>query len=771
MTTEFKTVGKRITQKDVVLKATGEGIYVPDVNLPGQLWGKVLHSPHAHANIKKIDKSKAEALPGVKCVITFEDTPKILYARSFRDQPLGPSKALQRSDEYIINDKCRYWGDAIAAVAAVDEETAEKALGLIDVEYEVLPFVLDPREAVKPGAPVIQDWCPNNVPVSGGCPPFIKKGDVKKGFEESDVVVEGTFFSMKQVIGQLEPQSCVANYDTNGRITIYSPCQLAHPFRRELAKMFGVGSGMITVNSTAFVGGSFGCRLSCHNEPIAIMLSKVARKPVKIIYSKEEDFCNIDSRTPDYVTCKVGMKKDGTLHSLRVDTMAWASGYLSRAMLAGSITLVWGMGHYRCNNIDGSFQVVYTNTPLSGAMRGFGNPEVMWAVDQLMHEAAVKLGLDPVEVALKNAKKPGEASNMGGLPLESTYIEDCIKQGAEAIGWKEKYGKNKGGTATKKRGVGISTMTHCSDGWPLLLAHSGAIIKFNEDGTIHLICHPGSPGTHIWGSLSQVAAETIGIPVEDVHISGMNTDVTVFDLGSHASRSMYVTGNAVKIAAQKAKKELLDYAAKMMVEDPDDLDVDGREIYVKSNPPKRISVREVAHEAIFGARGDGYTPAGIGCWNSTYSSPPTAAYFAEVEVDTETYEVKVLKFVTAMDCGKAINPMSVEGQCEGGIQNGLGAGLTENYVYDEKTGKPLSLNYTTYKMPGALDMPDETKIIIIDKPDPKGPYGAKGVGEPALVGIAPAIANAVYDAIGVRIYDQPITPEKILKAMKEKAGK
>jgi xanthine dehydrogenase molybdenum-binding subunit len=209
----------------------------------------------------------------------------------------------------------------------------------------------------------------------------------------------------------------------------------------------------------------------------------------------------------------------------------------------------------------------------------------------------------------------------------------------------------------------------------------------------------------------------------------------------------------------------------MMVEDPDDLDVDGREVYVKSNPPKRISVREVAHEAIFGARGDGYTPAGIGCWNSTYSSPPTAAYFAEVEVDTETYEVKVLKFVTAMDCGKAINPMSVEGQCEGGIQNGLGAGLTENYVYDEKTGKPLSLNYTTYKMPGALDMPDETKIIIIDKPDPKGPYGAKGVGEPALVGIAPAIANAVYDAIGVRIYDQPITPEKILKAMKEKAGK
>ena len=767
MSQKLTCVGKRITQKDVLLKATGEARYVPDVRLPGMLWGKVLHSPYPHAKIKKIDKSKAEKLPGVAAVITVEDAPKILWARSFRDMPMAPSGALQRADEYILADKARYVGDPVAAIAAVDEKTAEEALELIEVDYEQLPFVLDPFEAIKPGAPLVHDYAKNNMAVHLTPPPFLVKGDVEKGFAESDVVVEEKFFVSKQVACQMETQSCVASVDSSGKITCYSPCQLAHPFRRELGKMFNVPVGKINVINP-FVGGSFGCRLSCHNEPICVLLSMKTHKPVKLVYSKEEDFISIDTRTPHYYTVKMGFKKDGTLNAMNLDVTTWAGGYLSRAQLAGGITLIWGLGHYRCPNMNGSCDVIYTNTTVAGAGRGFGNPAIMWGVEEVVDMAAEKLGMNPVELRLKNTKQTGEMANMG-LPIESSYIDDCIREGARAIGWDEKRGKNKGGNGTLKRGVGMATMTHCSGAWPLLIEHSNAFIKFNEDGTADLTVNPGSPGTHIWGTLSQIAAEGLGIPVEDIYIVTGETDKTMFDLGSHASRSTYVTGNAVLEAARLAKKQLLERAGKILSESPDDLDIRDRQIYVKSNPEKKTSVANVCSQAIYNLKGDSMNISGKSSWCSHYNSIPTAAYFAEVEVDTETGEVKILNFVTAVDCGKAINPMTVEGQCEGGVQQGVGYGLTEDYVINKNTGAVESNNFTSYKMPGTMDMPETTKTIIIDKPDPKGPFGAKGVGEPGLVGVAPAIGNAIHDAVGVWMKDLPATPEKILKALMEKS--
>jgi xanthine dehydrogenase molybdenum-binding subunit len=768
MSQKFTYVGQSITQKDVLLKATGEARYVPDVKLPGMLWGKVLHSPYPHANIKKVDKSKAEKLPGVAAVLTVEDTPKILWARSFRDMPMAPSGALQRSDEYILSDKARYVGDPIAAVAAVDEKTAEEALELIDIEYEQLPFVIDPLEAIKPGAPVIHDYAKDNVAVNIAPPPWLATGDVEKGFAESDVVIEEKFFASKQVACQMETQSCVANVDASGKVTCYSPCQLAHPFRRELGKMFNIPVGKINVVSP-FVGGSFGCRLSCHNEPICVLLAMKTHKPVKLVYSKEEDFISIDTRTPDYYTVKMGFKKDGTLHAMTLDVNTWAGGYLSRAQLAGGITFTWGLGHYRCPNMNGTGKVIYTNTTVAGAMRGFGNPEIMWGIEEVVDMAAEKLGIDPTELRLKNTRQTGEMANMG-LPIESSYIDDCIREGAKAIDWSEKRGKNKGGKGTLKRGVGMATMTHCSGAWPLLIEHSNAFIKFNEDGTVDLTTNPGSPGTHIWGTLSQIAAEVLGIPVEDIYMVTGETDKTMFELGSHASRTTYVCGNAVKEAAQLARKQLLERAAKMLSESPDDLDVKDKQIYVKPNPRKKISVADVCFDAIYNLKGDSLNISGKSSWCSHYNSIPTSAYFAEVEVDTETGQVKILDFISAVDCGTAINPMTVEGQCEGGIQEGVGYGLTEDYVINKNTGVVESDNFTTYKMPGTMDMPEKTKIIIIDKPDPKGPFGAKGVGEPGLVGVAPAIGNAIHDATGIWIRDLPATPEKILKALKEKSS-
>jgi len=762
MSQEFAIIGRRIPQADTPIKATGAAKYSVDIKLPGMLVGKVLRSPYPHARIKRIDKSKAEKIPGVEAVITLEDTPKILYASSFRDLPMAPSGSLQRSDEYILADKARYVGDAVAAVAAANERVAEEALKSIKVEYEELPFATNPRDAIKPGIPKLHDYAENNIAVRVSYP--LAQGDVEKGFKESDVIAEESFSVTKQSSGHLETQTTVASVDPVGKVTCYSPCQLPFPIRRELAKIFNMPEGMINVVNP-FVGGSFGARLSIYNEPIAIALAMKAHKPVKIEYSMEENFTCVHTRTADEYTIKMGFKKDGTLHAMQIKVLTWSGAYLGRAQLAGGITLFWGLGHYRCPNTAGECEVVYCNTTPSAAMRGYGNPEIMWGVEQVVDMAAEKLGIDPLELRRKNIKKVGEPSNLR-LPIESTYLDDCIKAGAESIGWQEKWRKKEEG-GVKRRGVGMATMTHCSGAYPLLIEHSGAIVKFNEDGSINLVVNPGSPGTHIWGTLSQIAAEELGIYPEDVHVVAGETDKTLFDLGSHASRSTYVTGNAVLMASRQAKGQLLERAAKMLEVSPDELEVKDRKVYVKANPEKGLSIPEVVRSVMWDMKGEAWNIAGESSFASKWTSPPHAAYFAEVEVDTETGEVKVLKFVTAVDCGTAINPMTVEGQCEGGIQQGLGYALTEDFVVNKETGALESDNFTTYKMPGSLDMP-ETQIIIINKPDPKGPFGAKGVGEPALVGIAPAIANAIYNAAGVRITDLPITPEKVLKVLKEK---
>lgn len=758
---EFAVIGKRITQKDTPIKAVGAARYGGDIKLPGMLIGKVLRSPYPHAKIKRIDKSKAEKVPGVEAVITLEDTPKILYASSFRDQPMAGSGSLQRADEYILADKARYVGDAVAAVAAVNERVAEEALQLIEVEYEELPFATNPKDAMKPGMAKLHDYAENNVAIRVTYP--LAQGDVEKGFKESDVVVEETFSVTKQSSGHLETQTTIASIDRIGKVTCYSPCQLAFPLRRELAKIFNLPEGMINVVSP-FVGGSFGARLSVYNEPIAIMLAMKAHKPVKIEYSMEENFTCVHTRTGDEYTVKMGYKKDGTLHAMHIKITTWAGAYLGRAQLAGGIMLFWGLGHYRCPNTAGECEVVYCNTTPSAAMRGYGNPEVMWGVEQVVDMAAEKLGIDPLEIRAKNYKKAGEPSNMG-LPIESTYQEDCVRAGAESIGWREKWGKKKEGT--KRRGVGMATMTHCSGAYPLLIEHSGAIIKFNEDGSASLIINPGSPGTHIWGTLSQIAAEELGIYPEDFHIVTGETDKTLFDLGSHASRSTYVTGTAVMLAAREAKEQLLKRAGKVMGVSPDELEIKNRRVYVKATPEKGMTVEEVVRGAMWDVKGEATNIAGKASFAATAVSPPTAAYFAEVEVDTETGEVKVLKFISVMDCGTVVNPMTVEGQCEGGIQQGLGYALTEDFFVNKETGALESDNWNTYKMASSADMP-ETEIILINKPDPKGPFGAKGVSEPGLVGVAPAIANAIYDAVGVRITTLPITPEKVWKALREK---
>lgn len=761
MVEELSVVGKPIIQPDAISKVTGSAKYSADIKMPGLLVGKVLRSPFPHAEIIRINKNRAEKLPGVEAVITLDDLPKIPFTCSFRDLPMSRFGVIQRPDQLILADKARYVGDPIVAVAAVNEHIAEEALNLVEINYKKLTAALNFEAAMEEGAAKIHDWAEGNI--AGQSTYRFSQGDIEKAFREADILVENTYQTTKQVAAQLEPQTVIANFDASGKVTVWSPCQWPHLAKIELARIFNIPVGKIQFINP-FVGGSFGCRLSIYTEPICIALAMKTGRPVRIVNSKEDDFLTLETRTPTKFRLKMGFKKDGTLTTAQLNLITWAGGYAGRSQPVGSSMLIWGLGHYRCPNRSGEVLNVYSNTPMSGAQRGFGNPEMMWGVEQTMDVAAEKLGIDPIELRLKNILKVGELSNKG-LPIESTALEECIRIGAAKIGWKEKRGRKQVGV--KRRGIGMATASQGSGGYPGLLEHSSAMIKLNEDGSANLIVHPGSPGTGIWGTLSQIAAEELGIRIEDIHIVTGDTDITMFDVGSHASRSTYVTGNAVLFAARQVKEQLINRAAKKFGVPTTELEIKNRIIYVKGKQEKNISIAELVRDAIFGLDDPCINISGSCSWEPNSSPSPNAAFFTEVEVDIETGEVKIIKFITAIDSGRAINPITVEGQAEGSIAQGIGFTLTEDWIINPNTGKVETDNFDTYKIISTADIP-EIEIVLEEKPEPTGPYGAKGAGEQCLAGVAPAIANAIYDAIGVRINELPISPEKILKNLDEK---
>jgi xanthine dehydrogenase molybdenum-binding subunit len=762
MSETFSVVGTRIAQPDGPAKATGEAKFAGDIQMPGMLVAKVLRSPHAHALVKHIDTSLAEKLPGVAAIITPDDIAEWnTFDRGMKDQPLVSGYRVP-PEEGVVNRRARHYGDAVAALAAVDEHVAEEALSLLRVEYEVLPFVLTAEAAMEQGAEQVSPEAPGNVGKHLNYP--FPEGDVDQALREADLVVEGRFKLPKQEHCTQETAAAVAYVDAGGRLNVYSQCQLAHLARRELAHIFKMPVRKIRV-LTPFIGGSFGQRGALGAEPIAAALALKTKRPVKLMFSREENFVGLESRTGfDLIQVRMGFKKDGMLTAIKTDMVGHLGGYMGCGPMASVIGMALVMGHYRCPNRYGSADMVMTNTPMSGAMRGFGNEVMSFCTEQLMDEAAEKLGVDLLDIRLMNAKQAGDVAALG-LTLESTYLEDCINLGAEKFGWQTRRAGDRG-EGRIKRGFGMCTMSHCSGAAPLYLEHSNAIVKFNEDGSVDLTVHPAPVGSHIWGALSQICAEELGIRAEDVTIVTGDTDVTLFEYGSDASRSTYAIGGATKRAAAQAKEQLLEHAAEMLDASIEDLDVKDRRVYDKYHPDKSCAVADVCYSAIY-SFGHATNFSGKQSFEPMWNSPIYGAYFAEVEVDTLTGHVRVPRFLVAMDCGTAINPMAVEGQLEGGLQQGLGYALTEDYRINPKTGVVESTNYDSYKVPGTLDMP-KSEIVIVDKPDPKGPFGAKGVGEPGMVGIAPAIANAIYDAVGVRLRELPMTPERVLAALEEK---
>lgn len=774
----FSVVGKRLPDVSGIEKVTGTAGFISDISLPNMLIGKILHSPHAHARIVKIDTSQAEKLHGVKSIITSKDVPKKQYTGTLMNlQCVEGIEGFGVYDRRVLDDKVRYVGDAVAAVAAIDERTAEEALDLLQITYEPLPAVFDELEAMKKDAPQIHDSVQRrqancypgeesverNLAVHVAHQPI---GDVEQGFREADYIIEETAYTCKQRQSPLETFHCIASFDARGKLTLWTPTQLPFLTRRMIAYIFDLPEGMVRIKNE-YMGGGFGAGLVVFREPICVQLAMKTGKPVKLIYTRPEDFTDRPTRSCfGPYTLKMGVKKDGTITAVDRKVISMAGANIECAALSGLIATSVANPLYRRKTYRAEIDAIYTNKVPCGAMRGFGNPEDTFIREQVMDEAAEKIGMDPLEFRLKNICQIGDPGTFGpDFPITSIALADCIKTGANKIGWKEKRGQKKDGIL--KRGVGMSCMAHNSGAYPAHAEISNAIVKFNEDASITLTVFPASMGTLAFGTLAQIAAEVLGLSYEDVHVVWGDTDVTPFEIGSHASRTIYIIGNTVFRAATEARKKLLNRAARKLGVSAEELDIKNKKIFIKAKPEISISAVEVTKEAIY-TREDVEQITGTCSFRPSTSPPPYQAVFTEVEVDTETGEVKIIKMVVMNDSGISINPMVVEGQLQGGAAQGIGYALWEHPVMDEKTGEVLTTDFDTYKIASTLDMP-EMETILIEQSEPTGPFGAKGVGEPGCVNQAASIANAIYDAVGIRLWELPMTPEKVLEKIKDKS--
>jgi len=753
----LSVVGKRVQRVEGFDKVTGVSQYIADIFLPGMLVGKVLRSPYAHARIRHIDTSKAEKLSGVRAVVTAEDTIKKPWGAFFADQ-------------YILSvGKTRYVGEEVAAVAAIDPDIAEEAVDLIEVDWEPLPGVFDADEALKDGAPLVHDDKPNNIAMHLD----LERGNVAAAFADSDVVVEDSFTSMPQWHCSIETIGSVAEYAPSGKYTIYMNTQTLFNARYRIATALGVPETDVRIIQSA-VGGGFGGK-SCddNNALVAAVLAKKARRPVKLINTREEEFlAGCRPRVFMKINVKLGFKKDGRIRAKELKVIADNGAYSAKAP---AITGVAAMRHdtcYKYSDVKIDAKLVYTNKIPTGAFRGFGNPSAEWAVEQAIDLGAHALGIDPIELARINAAETGYVSPHGNR-VTSCELKQCLDMVEGMIDWKSKRADKQPNT-----GLGLACTVHVSgkrhfgdyDG-------SSATIKINEDGKALILSGEGECGQGVHTAMCQIAAEELGVPVEDVEISRADTDLTTFCLGAFASRLTYVSGNAVKNAAANVKQQLFEQAAEMLEANPQDLaSRDGR-IFVKGAEGKFVAVADVARARLF--RHNGAPIVGSGSFDADSVLPDSTrfgnesgaynygAQAAHVHVDPETGQVKILQFAVASDCGTVIYPLGAEGQVEGGLAQGIGYALTEGLQIDE--GKPINPNFSDYRIPSMRDMPP-LRHAFADSYEPTGPFGAKGLGELNMDPTAAVISNAIFDAVGVRIRTLPITPEKILRALKEKKG-
>lgn len=751
--------GTSFPRNDGFDKVTGKACFTDDIVLPHMLYAKVLRSPYAHAKVLSIDTTEAEKLPGVEAVCTFKNTPNKPFNTSATMITTNPGMEPVR-DQTIFTDEPKYIGDEIAAVAAETEAIAEEALKLIKVEYQELPAVYDPKEALKPEAPAVQPKYQNpehkNI---CGCIINIALGDVEKGFAEADVIVEADIKLPRVKQMQLEPHGAVASYK-NGELEIISTTQTPHPSKMIIGYALDMPESKIRVANPPYVGGGFGSRIGISGkaELLAAVLTMKALKPVKLIYTRKEDTLCSDSRHGGYLHAKMGAKKDGTLVAL--DTTSWLNtgAYCTFGVeLVGVCGACGTAGTYRIPNLKYVGHPVYTNQQTAGAFRGFGTPQGNSIVEACIDQIAAKLNLDPLELRKKNTTKEGDR-NWFPFELGSVGIDECLDKAAAEIGWAEKRGQKQEGKIRK--GVGIACGTHVSNAAPFCVDYNTVNMQLEQDGC--LMIRSGIPeiGPGSTTALCQVACDLVGVPMETTKMVFGDTYATPFDIGSHATRTLYSVSQVLEKAAKSLRKDVLSYAANFLGVDEACLTLDNATV---QGGGKEITLKKLCYEAHL--RGKQFL---VSECNVPTNSLPWYAHAAEVEVNMETGEVKVVKIAAAHDVGRVINPRLCEGQIEGGALMGVGYATTEEMVYVEGKGFQ-NYDYRTYKLPRTDNSP-EIKAIIVESHDPKGTLGVKGIGEVGICAIVPAILSAVEDATGVRFTEVPLTPARVLAGLKA-AGK
>jgi len=748
---------------DAADKATGRARYADDIRLPGMLHAAIHTSQQAHARIVACRTDAALALPGVHAIVTGADIAGTRWGGIVKDETM------------LARDKVRYVGEPIAAVAAIDAATAIRAAAAIEVDYEPLRCVLSPDAALARDAPLVHEGFAAYVKtVDGGghgnivFETDVAEGDVDHAFAQCDAIVEGTFETQAQHHVYLETNGCVADVDASGRITLYASCQSVHHAQQRVAEELGEPMARIRVIATR-VGGAFGGKHASNLHSIAAWLARAARRPVKLVLSRMQDFEVQRSRHPARIWMKTGARRDGTILARDVRVTLDGGAYADESPAVLAFALLMSRGPYRIPNVRAHGAVVYTNKLRAGSFRGFGNPQATFAGESQIDDLAASLGIDPCELRLRNAMRAGDTA-FGGQPVASCIVGDALMRVRDAQRAASPLSPREG----TQRGIGFAVMSHISG-----LMGTSATVQLRTDGSIALATGCVDIGQGADTVMVQMCAELLGVPIERVSYAQQDSDVSPYNWKTAGSRSTYMTGRAVSVATIEMRQRMIDQAAQMMECAAADLELVPGGAVGLVGIPKRVSFKDIALHSLFRSGGPiaathgfvfdgpGFDPKRASIHRLAFANLGVytfGAHCVEVDVDTATGAVAVRRAWCAHDVGHAINPVSCEGQIQGGFVQGMGYALTEALHWNDD-GWLTTTTLADYKIPGALDVPPDIHAIVLEDPEPSHPLGAKGIGEPSLVGAAPAIANAIRAATGVRLTTLPMTPERVLDAL------